>query len=283
MDDTYNKELEALRQEPSYRINRFVMTHTFEQCANNPDLAASLAKAKEEQHVIYHDDPLDVPSDGPSTPIIVKMRSFEAACKLPGKVAVLNFANNHNVGGEPYSASAQEESLCRTSTLYPCLFDAAPKYHDLHSHHYHEGTLDMWGNDDILFTPHVTVFKSDEAMPRMLEKQQWTELSVITASAPQFNFNRPFDRDRFMEVMSRRIKRILQVAKKEGVESLVLGAFGCGAFCNPPELVAKIFKEQLAAYHFDRVVFAIIDRNDRPYNNMHTFEKVFGIKATTLK
>lgn len=56
-----------------------------------------------------------------------------------------------------------------------------------------------------------------------------------------------------------RIERILEVAKKKGCEVLILGAFGCGAFANPPEIVAKVFKEALEIYgkYFETVEFAV--------------------------
>merc|ERR1712070_373511 len=42
-----------------------------------------------------------------------------------------------------------------------------------------------------------------------------------------------------------------------------LGAWGCGAFGNPPDLVARLFREQLSSPEFrgafSEVVFAIVD------------------------
>jgi uncharacterized protein (TIGR02452 family) len=48
----------------------------------------------------------------------------------------------------------------------------------------------------------------------------------------------------------------------------VLGAWGCGAYCNPPVAVAELFQDVLrthgAAFH--RVVFAIVgDGNTEPF------------------
>ena len=54
-------------------------------------------------------------------------RSFQAAMRLKkefpeSRIAVLNFANAfHPGGGVEAGASAQEECLCRCSTLYPLL------------------------------------------------------------------------------------------------------------------------------------------------------------------
>ena len=54
--------------------------------------------------------------------VVFGKRTLEAAKYYKGKkVAVLNFANSHFIGGAPFSAGAQDESICRCSTLYPCL------------------------------------------------------------------------------------------------------------------------------------------------------------------
>ena len=58
-----------------------------------------------------------------------------------------------------------------------------------------------------------------------------------------------------------RIRNILEVAAANGADNLILGAFGCGAFNNPPDLVAGCFRYYLVdkGYrdYFKRVVFAI--------------------------
>jgi uncharacterized protein (TIGR02452 family) len=65
----------------------------------------------------------------------------------------------------------------------------------------------------------------------------------------------------------------------------VLSAFGCGAFANPPNHVALLFKqvfnEEEFKNHFRLVVFSIIDdhnsrKEQNPEGNVLPFSKVFG-------
>jgi len=54
--------------------------------------------------------------------------------------------------------------------------------------------------------------------------------------------------------------------------TVILGAFGCGAFKNPKHLVARSFREcldePLFADRFETVIFAILgDENYAPFRN----------------
>lgn len=39
-----------------------------------------------------------------------------------------------------------------------------------------------------------------------------------------------------------KIKTIFDIAYKNQNDAIVLSAFGCGAFCNPPGHIAELFK-----------------------------------------
>ena len=65
------------------------------------------------------------------------------------------------------------------------------------------------------------------------------------------------DQENFV-VLRTRIKFVLNIAQDNKVETLILGAFGCGVFGQNAEEVAKIFMEELiAGTTIKQVIFAI--------------------------
>lgn len=196
------------------------------------------------------------------------------------KVAALNFANAFTPGGGvKKGCTAQEECLCRCSTLYyslkneymkECFYDTHKLQRVLHPHN-----VEMAG---VIYSPDVVVFRSDNY--DFLD--EWKMVDVITTAAPDLRLV-SCSEDKLREIFTRRIKAILDIAIDNKVDVLVLGAFGCGAFKNPPKLVARIFKEQLESKTkngisykecFDEVVFAIRKRNGRENENFEIFNAI---------
>ena len=207
-------------------------------------------------------------------------RSFEAAARLhrelPGKrIAVLNFASATNPGGGvTEGASAQEESLCRCSTLYCCLTEPVliEKFYDL------KGINGSMYSDRCLYTPDVTVIKSDEELPKALPAEERFNVDIITCAAP--NLQSPAEKtvpEKLFLLHIARAMRVLTAAARGGASVLVLGAFGCGAFRNDPKTVAKAFRAALDWFegYFERVEFAVYCRGDE-LTNYNEFKKVFG-------
>lgn len=208
----------------------------------------------------------------PAKVIVTKNRSFEAArpyAEQGYRVAVLNFASSTNPGGGVTSgASAQEECLCRVSTLYSCL-----KAESMWDRFYepHRKTANPLHNDDIIYTKDVLVFKDDDYQP--LERPFMVD--VITCAAPTLRekasnrFN-PYDGDKAPDITSgellaiheKRGRKIIAAAAVNGAQVLILGAFGCGAFRNDPKVVAQAYKNILPDYlrYFNAVEFAVYCR-----------------------
>ena len=190
-------------------------------------------------------------------------------------VAVLNFANPYQPGGGVRAGSAaQEECLCRASNLYAAL--TVPYFHR-HYYKWNERSAGRMGSDRIIFSPGVTVFKEDESYAPL---DTPFRADVITCAAPylaETSFAK-IGMDKYCETMRRRIANIIETAKSAQADVLVLGAFGCGAFANPPETVAKLFYEQLIeqdkAAFFERVVFAI--KKSGADENLRIFRDVFA-------
>lgn len=79
------------------------------------------------------------------------------------------------------------------------------------------------------------------------------------------------------ELLHSRIEKIFAVAANEGAEVLILGAFGCGAFCNPPQIVANIFKQvqQNYLHVFDTIEYAVF-HTEWEKENYRVFKSVLG-------
>ena len=277
MEKEYNKEIEEIAKEGNFRkINHFVMDHTYFMCTNKDKQLMEIANTNDVSYMVKQEDEINVKPDGKTTNIIIsKKRTYEAAKQYKGKrIAVLNFANNHSIGGAPWSAGAQEESLCRISTLYPCLEKYKEQFYEYHKDLYSKGKMDELGNDDLIYLPNILVFKTDESAPKVMRLDDWYFVDVITSAAPDLD-RKFYDWAEYRTLMYNRLKKIIQVAKKENVEALILGAYGCGAFHNPPEIIASIFKDLLNEYHFNTVEFAVYCNNDEKFNNYNIFKNIF--------
>lgn len=83
------------------------------------------------------------------------------------------------------------------------------------------------------------------------------------------------------ECFKYKIYTLLYTAEMKGIHYLVLSAWGCGAFRNPPNHVAQLFKEVIDSYFprsFTKIVFAIIEDHNSRDGNVSAFQRVFSKK-----
>ena len=227
----------------------------------------------------------NVPRRNEHSGVIVECgTTFAAAMKYLhiGKTVVLNFANPENPGGGVQNgAMAQEECLCRSSNLYPCLAgeNVAWEYYD-----YHRKLNNHFYSDRLIYTNDVTVFKTDDIIPQLIPQEEWFKVDVITCAAPYIARRKYTNKTALKQLLKSRIKNIFESAIENSVRVIILGAFGCGAFKNPPDVVAGAFNDVINENGyincFEKIVFAIKRTNESPCPNLMAFEFAFnGISA----
>ncbi len=230
------------------------------------EIAAALAQAQAGT-VLYA--PENPPQEGRAreartTRIEVRNETtFQALARLAATegshLGCLNFASAKNPGGGFLNgALAQEEALASASGLYPCLLRAR-EYYDRNRANRSALYLDL-----AIFSPRVPFFRDDEGA--LLVRPILA--SVITAPAPNAGAiaqNEPSNSVHVGPTLRRRAELVLRIGIAQGIDRLVLGAWGCGVFQNDPHEVAQAFAELLLpAGRFDgvftQVAFAVFDR-----------------------
>lgn len=260
------------------QLNIAVYEDTAKRCRTHERLRDSIAQSKRRQKFTGEAENVAVNNRSifaeRAKITVSQKRSLEAAQAYTGsKVAVLNFASaSHPGGGVTTGAGAQEESICRCSTLHFCLL--SPEMDKLfYDPHWRQ--KNALHNDDGIYTPGVTVFKTDTSAPELLNESDWYDVDVITCAAPNLRHfeykngqlvdkfsNQSITNEGLKQLHIKRLRRILDIAILNGVENIVLGAFGCGAFKNDPKIVADATTEVIRdyLYAFKNIEFAIFCR-----------------------
>ena len=130
------------------------------------------------------------------------------------------------------SASAAAAISIRVWPITPGVYD------DFYQYHYEHGRYLY--SDRLIYTKGVTVFKNEDLS--LKERNQWFRVDVITCAAPIL-FMLPHTNSAVLgDLFRSRIRNIFNAAIDNDIRVLILGAFGCGAFKNPPEIVAQAFR-----------------------------------------
>ena len=201
---------------------------------------------------------------------IINADSFQAG-RLYENTLVMNFANAHNPGGGfRMGANAQEEALCRCSTLYASI--TSKKASEMYK--YNNTHASKVESDYMLISPNVAVFRDEQY--EFLDTP--VVMGVVTVPAPnRYGAALLASKKLIEETFIRRIRIMLAAAVKYGYKNLVLGAWGCGAFGNKPEDVAGYFKQIIIDEEygkcFDEICFAIYGKENG--HNITSFRKVF--------
>lgn len=193
----------------------------------------------------------------PADPVVLRAPIFEvtevcvanidtqSAALLVGDACSLNFANAYTPGGGyRRGASAQEEDLCRClpqliHSLEACKYPIQP--------------------DEVLLTRDLAAVRDVGSYELC---QSMGSVHILTSAMPCGDAGRPGGTE-WNSTVRLRMRAVLHAAKLSGLPNLVLGAWGCGAFGNPPVQVAALFREQLCSPEFRgvfaHILFAVID------------------------
>jgi uncharacterized protein (TIGR02452 family) len=182
---------------------------------------------------------------------------------------VLNMASAMRPGGGfKNGAGAQEESLFRRSCLHLCLKE---DYYP----------LDIRSG---IYTPSAIIIAESEAKSYNYLKSP--ELMSFI-SFPALNLNNSHNSHNSNHIQSEidlitydKIDAIFKIAILNNHDTIILSAFGCGAFGNDPSNVANIFKQVIRdrSYdqHFANIIFAIIEdyNSSKHGGNYHIFKSI---------
>jgi uncharacterized protein (TIGR02452 family) len=156
-------------------------------------------------------------------------------------IVVMNFASRTTRGGGYLrGASAQEEDLCRTiPQLHPSLYQIQYPFEP----------------NSVLITPNVDIVRNNVDY-ELFEGGAKYNISVVSAAAPNLR------REQFDEASVIRTLENLYVSVKyclSQTDTLIVGAWGCGAYRNSPHIMAKIMdtiNKNFGGY-YNRIVFSI--------------------------
>ena len=223
----------------------------------------------------YTYETIDIPKNIYKTEIVIlNMDTIKVGLDLTVnnlRPLILNLADNIFPGGHVEMGSgAQEESIFRRTNYFTTLN--------------HQTGFYPINNTEAIYSPSVTVIKDTNLNNFNVVKL----LSFIACPGirnPDLIDNKLSTID--TEILYKKIELIFQVAFKNGHDSLVLGALGCGAWNNPVEQVAEIFQVITKKWEgvFKKIIFAVLEIDKKDYivkndsinrSNYEKFKDVFN-------
>lgn len=202
----------------------------------------------------------------------------EKAREWGGEAVLLNMASSWTPGGGFLKGSmAQEEEICRRTTLIPGLYKfwkEGDVYLDMLkdniSSHY---PMDKY---EMIYTPGVDIIR-DKNYNLLYTPSKTNVLTFAAIRKPKLlpdgNMIPACEK-----IMRNKIRSLFSYLTFKGDKKLILGAWGCGAYKCPPFQVANLFKEILEEDgikgRFEEICFAILDNPLIKENNYEIFKSV---------
>jgi uncharacterized protein (TIGR02452 family) len=280
-----------LRAEIFHDTLKFVADGVYE--VENCKVAISNKNISVNTEFFTHPDKLSAPNGYRTEYVVIEADCLETAELLQKSgfnPCVLNMASRQNPGGGVLGgAGAQEENIFRRTNIFLSLYQFA-SYAPEYSLEKNENQYPLDKNTGGIYSGGITVFRGSEKNGyRLLQ----TPFKVSFVSVPAINHptleqinGKDYIEKSLIEPTKEKIRTVLRITGKHNHDSLVLSAFGCGAFCNPPHHIAALFREVFSEdeffSQFKLVVFAIInDHNSwsehNPEGNVLPFLEVFDL------
>jgi len=204
-------------------------------------------------------------------------------------VCMLNMANRQNPGGDVLGgAGAQEENLFRRSNIFLSLYQFADYSQQYGVERNTQNSYPLDRDFGAVYSRKVTFFRAAETSGYdfLSHPFQLSVISVPAISRPALELRNGeyFISENLVAAAKRKIRTILSVAALNAHDAVVLSAFCCGAFHNPPKHIAQLFREVLEEApfinRFKLIVFAIIDDHNswlehNPEGNILPFGRAF--------
>jgi uncharacterized protein (TIGR02452 family) len=177
---------------------------------------------------------------------------------------LLNMANpSMPGGGVTQGASAQEENIFRRTNYFMTLIMSFYPILD----------------SDTVYSKDVILFRSNEQTGYIpIDPILINIIACPSIMDPKLDQDGLMKESKDTELQYSKICMILKTAIYHNHDSIVLSAFGCGAFRCPSEQVANLFKKAIGEYghYFKKIIFAIKQPvDDQSKNNYQLFYNTF--------
>ena len=165
------------------------------------------------------------------------------ACLHGYNPVILNFSGINRPNGKVAQGyKAQEESICRRSNLAQGLSQYfTPEWAASVNVPHRENRYPLDPLHGCVYTPGVTVFRTGESLGCALLDEPF-QLSFISTGAIKKRDVADFGEED-VRITRERIRTVFRAGLDRGHDCLILGAWGCGAFKNPVDVMAHLFKE----------------------------------------
>jgi uncharacterized protein (TIGR02452 family) len=191
--------------------------------------------------------------------IIVEQGDTLTVAQAKGATCILNMASGTTRGGGLFrGASAQEESICARTDLFSSM-------------ECHERT--RFPEKGGIYSPAVRILRDENFKALTAPFYEMAVISCAAIKNPDTTAENKLN-DKDVELTIEKMKFILRCADKFGHRIIVLGAFGCGAYRNPPHHIAELWERAIFGSkneqrnhrreewtNIQEIIFAIKDRS----------------------